>query len=53
VARNRPPFPVNTGLRHAHHSEQRETFAWAAAILAKGVKWFKGIGTEKSTGRRC
>jgi [NiFe] hydrogenase diaphorase moiety large subunit len=27
-----------------------ETFAWATAIAADGAAWFKGIGTEGSTG---
>ncbi len=50
-ARNRPPFPVNTGLNGCPTIVNNvETFAWAAAILAKGANWFKGIGTGKSTG---
>jgi [NiFe] hydrogenase diaphorase moiety large subunit len=50
-ARNRPPFPVNTGLHGMPTTVNNvETFAWAAAILAKGAAWFKGIGTEKSAG---
>ncbi len=50
-ARNRPPFPVNTGLNGMPTIVNNvETFAWAAAILANGSEWFKKIGTEKSTG---
>jgi [NiFe] hydrogenase diaphorase moiety large subunit len=50
-ARNRPPFPVNTGLHGMPTTVNNvETFALAAAILAKGVDWFKSIGTPKSTG---
>jgi [NiFe] hydrogenase diaphorase moiety large subunit len=50
-ARNRPPFPVNTGLNGMPTTVNNvETFALAAAILAKGVAWFKSIGTDKSTG---
>jgi [NiFe] hydrogenase diaphorase moiety large subunit len=50
-ARNRPPFPVNTGLNGMPTTVNNvETFAWAAAILAKGADWFKGIGTDQSTG---
>ena len=50
-ARNRPPFPVNTGLNGMPTIVNNvETFAWAAAILARGADWFKTIGTEKSTG---
>jgi [NiFe] hydrogenase diaphorase moiety large subunit len=49
--RNRPPFPVDTGfMGHPTAVNNVETFAWAACILAKGGAWFKGIGTEKSTG---
>jgi [NiFe] hydrogenase diaphorase moiety large subunit len=50
-ARNRPPFPVNTGLHGMPTTVNNvETFTWVAAILAKGADWFKSIGTEKSTG---
>ncbi|MCD4825492.1 MAG: SLBB domain-containing protein [Phycisphaerae bacterium] len=49
--RNRPPFPVNTGLNGCPTIVNNvETFAWASMILAKGPEWFKGIGTEKSSG---
>ncbi len=49
--RNRPPYPVNTGLLGCPTTVNNvETFAWAAAILGKGADWFKAIGTEKSTG---
>jgi [NiFe] hydrogenase diaphorase moiety large subunit len=50
-ARNRPPFPVNTGFQGAPTIVNNvETFAWAAATLARGAEWFRGIGTERSTG---
>jgi [NiFe] hydrogenase diaphorase moiety large subunit len=50
-ARNRPPFPVNTGLNGMPTIVNNvETFAWASAILARGAEWFKGIGTDKSSG---
>ena len=50
-ARNRPPFPVNTGLNGMPTIVNNvETFAWATAICARGAEWFKEIGTEKSTG---
>ena len=29
-----------------------ETLAWVACIFAKGVDWFKSIGTDKSTGHK-
>jgi len=51
--RNRPPFPVDTGLNgHPTIVNNVETFAWVACILSKGADWFKKIGTEKSTGRK-
>src|SRR5665648_112310 len=49
--RNRPPFPVISGLHGAPTTVNNvETFAWAAAILAKGAEWFAAIGTDRSTG---
>ncbi len=49
--RNRPPFPVDTGfMGHPTIVNNVETFAWVASIIVKGGKWFKHIGTEKSTG---
>ncbi|MCL4691812.1 MAG: SLBB domain-containing protein [Candidatus Hydrogenedentes bacterium] len=49
--RNRPPFPVDTGyLGHPTIVHNVETLAWGACILSKGAAWFKGIGTDKSTG---
>jgi len=49
--RNRPPFPVDTGYEGRPTVVNNvETLAWAACIMAKGAEWFKGIGTEKSSG---
>lgn len=49
--RNRPPFPVDTGLMgHPTIVNNVETFAWISCIMDKGADWFKGLGTEKSTG---
>lgn len=49
--RNRPPFPVVRGLHGAPTVVNNvETFAWAAAIMAKGADWFARIGTNHSTG---
>lgn len=49
--RNRPPFPVDTGLNDQPTVVNNvETLAWAACIMAKGSSWFKQVGTEKSTG---
>src|SRR5512143_1508192 len=52
-ARNRPPFPVNTGyLGYPTTVNNVETFACAAAIMANSAGWFKGFGTEKSSGSK-
>jgi len=49
--RNRPPFPVDTGFfGQPTVVNNVETLAWITTIFAKGADWFKGIGTEKSTG---
>jgi [NiFe] hydrogenase diaphorase moiety large subunit len=49
--RNRPPFPVVSGLHGAPTVVNNvETFAWAAAICARGAGWFAAIGTDRSTG---
>ena len=49
--RNRPPFPVDTGLeRQPSIVNNVETFAWVTCILEKGAAWFKAIGTAKSAG---
>jgi len=49
--RNRPPFPVDTGyFGRPTIVNNVETFACAAAIMAKGAAWFAAIGTERSTG---
>jgi [NiFe] hydrogenase diaphorase moiety large subunit len=51
--RNRPPFPIDTGyLDNPTIVNNVETFAWVVCILAKGARWFKSIGTEKSTGQK-
>jgi [NiFe] hydrogenase diaphorase moiety large subunit len=49
--RNRPPFPVDTGLTdHPTAVNNVETLAWAACILSKGPEWFRQLGTAKSSG---
>jgi [NiFe] hydrogenase diaphorase moiety large subunit len=49
--RNRPPFPVTSGLHGAPTVVNNvETFAWVAAILARGAGWFASIGTAGSRG---
>jgi [NiFe] hydrogenase diaphorase moiety large subunit len=52
-ARNRPPFPVNTGFMGTPTIVNNvETFMDASLIIAKGADWFKQHGTEKSTGMK-
>jgi [NiFe] hydrogenase diaphorase moiety large subunit len=49
--RNRPPFPVVAGFRNCPTTVNNvETLASAACIFAKGADWFKGFGTDRSTG---
>jgi [NiFe] hydrogenase diaphorase moiety large subunit len=51
--RNRPPYPVNTGLVGAPTSVNNvETLIACAHILAKGPEWFRKVGTEASTGSK-
>lgn len=52
-ARNRPPFPVNTGyLGYPTIVNNVETFACAYIIISKGPEWFAKYGTEKSKGMK-
>lgn len=49
--RNRPPFPVDTGLGDkATTVNNVETLAWVPCILSRGVDWWKALGTERSSG---
>jgi len=49
--RNRPPFPVVAGLLDQPTVVNNvETLAAVACIFARGADWFKGFGTDKSTG---
>lgn len=51
--RNRPPFPVVSGfLSRPSVVNNVETLAWVPCILAKGVDWFKSVGTDNSAGRK-
>ena len=51
--RNRPPFPVVSGfLDRPSVINNVETLAWVACIFARGVDWFKNVGTEASTGHK-
>jgi len=52
-ARNRPPFPVNTGyLGCPTIVNNVETFASVHIIIAKGAEWYSKHGTSKSTGTK-
>jgi len=52
-ARNRPPFPVNTGyMGHPTTVNNVETLAAVSHIVIKGGSWFKKVGTNKSTGSK-
>ncbi len=52
-ARNKPPFPANVGYNgHPTVLNNVETFATVPHIIDKGSKWFKSIGTEKSSGTK-
>jgi [NiFe] hydrogenase diaphorase moiety large subunit len=52
-ARNRPPFPVNTGyLGYPTIVNNVETFANASVIISKGGEWYSQYGTNKSKGTK-
>ena len=52
-ARNRPPYPVNTGFMGRPTTVNNvETFASVVHIVNKGGQWFKQHGTDKSTGSK-
>ncbi len=52
-ARNRPPFPVNTGFMGKPTTVNNvETLASVAHITVKGGAWFKQFGTDKSSGSK-
>jgi [NiFe] hydrogenase diaphorase moiety large subunit len=52
-ARNRPPFPVNTGFEGAPTVVNNvETFLAIPHIIVEGPDWFRSIGTEKSSGTK-
>ncbi len=51
--RNRPPFPVNTGLNgNPTIVNNVETFATAPIIINRGAEWYSQIGTSKSKGTK-
>jgi [NiFe] hydrogenase diaphorase moiety large subunit len=52
-ARNRPPYPVNTGfLGKPTTVNNVETFASVVHIVMKGGPWYCKHGTDKSTGSK-
>ncbi len=52
-ARNKPPYPVNTGFFGMPTAVNNvETLAAVAHIVTKGGAWFKQHGTDKSTGSK-
>jgi [NiFe] hydrogenase diaphorase moiety large subunit len=52
-ARNRPPYPVNTGFQGMPTSVNNvETLSCIPHIILKGGEWFKEFGTEKSSGTK-
>lgn len=52
-ARNRPPYPVNTGyMGKPTVVNNVETLASVPHIIAKGGIWFRQHGTDKSTGSK-
>lgn len=52
-ARNRPPYPVNTGFMGKPTVVNNvETLAAIPHIVTKGGSWFKQHGTDKSTGSK-
>ncbi|MBA4251292.1 MAG: iron hydrogenase [Chlorobiaceae bacterium] len=52
-ARNRPPYPVNSGfLGKPTVVNNVETLASIAHIVTKGGEWFKKLGTDKSSGSK-
>ena len=51
--RNRPPYPVNTGLVGVPTAVNNvETLIACAHIMVKGPEWFRKQGTDASTGSK-
>jgi [NiFe] hydrogenase diaphorase moiety large subunit len=52
-ARNRPPYPVNTGyMGKPTIVNNVETLATVPHIIMKGSEWYKNLGTGKSSGSK-
>ena len=53
IPRNKPPFPAESGLwGKPTNINNVETLANVPQIIHKGADWFKGFGTEKSSGTK-
>lgn len=53
MPRSRPPFPAQKGLwGKPSNINNVETWANIPLVIEKGVEWFKGIGTEGSSGTK-
>jgi [NiFe] hydrogenase diaphorase moiety large subunit len=51
--RNKPPFPIAIGYKNQPTIINNvETFATLVKIIEKGASWYKGFGTEQSTGTK-
>jgi len=51
--RNRPPFPVQKGyLQQPTIVNNVETLCSVVRIIEKGAAWYKGFGTDQSTGTK-
>ncbi|MBD3419732.1 MAG: hypothetical protein GF398_06400 [Chitinivibrionales bacterium] len=51
--RSRPPFPVTKGYNDMPTSVNNvETFCAAARIVLNGAEWYKGMGTQTSSGTK-
>ena len=54
MPRTKPPRSVDKGLFNAPTSLNNvETFANVAPIIERGAAWYRGIGTENSTGTKA
>jgi len=53
IPRKRPPFPVTHGYKNQPTVVNNvETFIAASQIVLHGAAWFKGAGTEQSSGTK-
>ncbi|MCW8963925.1 MAG: NAD(P)H-dependent oxidoreductase subunit E [Gammaproteobacteria bacterium] len=53
IPRKRPPFPVTHGYKNQPTVVNNvETFIAASQIILHGAEWFKGAGTEQSSGTK-